>query len=341
MNLLPSPEQEEIVSAASTFLSGTLPTTRTRALIDEPSNVDADGWAAAAALGWFALGLPERLGGVGCGLADEALLFREIGRALASGPFLATTLGARVAAFGGDEVLAEAIMGGRQVGLAVLGRDTTIDDTGVTGELQLLDAADAELVLAAAGDEACLLALGDLDDVVDIDCIDATTRLARGTAAGVAPVARVSSGVDPVTRRGMICAAAMLSGIAEATCDISAEHAKTRIQFDRPIGVNQAIKHPCADMAVRAQLAWAQTIVAALAVDEGRGDAEFQTLSAKVVAADAAERNAGATIQVLGGMGFSFEHDANLYLKRAHVLSSLFGETSETLSRLITLPAAV
>jgi alkylation response protein AidB-like acyl-CoA dehydrogenase len=341
MNLLPSPEQEEIVSSAATFLSGTLPTARTRELIDAPSNVDADGWAAAAALGWFALGLPESLGGVGCGLAEEALLFREIGRALPSGPFLATTLGARVAAFGGDPALAEAISGGRQIGLAVLGLDTVIDDSGVSGELQLLDTTGAELVLVASRDEACLIALGDLDGVAAVECIDATTRLARGTASRLIPVARVRGDVDPVARRGVVCAAAMLSGIAEATRDIAAEHAKTRIQFDRPIGVNQAIKHPCADMAVRAELAWAQTVVAALAIDEGRGDAEFQALSAKVVATDAAERNAGAAIQVLGGMGFTFEHDANLYLKRAYVLGNLFGDTSETLSRLIALPAAI
>jgi alkylation response protein AidB-like acyl-CoA dehydrogenase len=177
--------------------------------------------------------------------------------------------------------------------------------------------------------------------MVAVECIDPTSRLSRATASRVAPVARVPADVDPVARRGTVCTAAMLTGVAEATRDIAAEHAKVRIQFDRPIGVNQAIKHPCADMAVRAELAWAQTIVAALAIDEGRGDAEFQALSAKVVAADAAERNAGATIQVLGGMGFSFEHDANLYLKRAHVLSHMFGDTSETLSRLIALPAPV
>ena len=94
-------------------------------------------------------------------------------------------------------------------------------------------------------------------------------------------------------------------------------------------------------MAVRAELAWAQTLFAALATDERRQDAEFHAIGAKVVAADAAERNAAATIQVLGGMGFTFEHDANLYIKRAHVLAHVFGDTRDALSRLIRLPAAV
>ena len=92
MDLLPSSEQEEIISSAAQFLAATVPIPRTRQLIDHPSNVDAKAWTSAAELGWFALGLPEDFAGVGCGLADETLVFREIGRALASGPFLSTTL---------------------------------------------------------------------------------------------------------------------------------------------------------------------------------------------------------------------------------------------------------
>jgi alkylation response protein AidB-like acyl-CoA dehydrogenase len=152
-------------------------------------------------------------------------------------------------------------------------------------------------------------------------------------------VVSVTAEVDAVSRRGFVLAAASLTGIAEATRDISAAHAVSRVQFDRPIGANQAVKHPCADMAVRAELAWAQTLFAALTTDERREDAEFHAVAAKVVAADAAERNAAATVQVLGGMGFTFEHDANLYLKRAYVLGHAFGDTRDALSRLIRLPA--
>ena len=84
MDLLPSSEQEEIISSAAQFLAATVPMLRTRELIDAPSNVDPKAWSSAAELGWFALGLPEDAAGVGCGLADETLVFREIGRALAS-----------------------------------------------------------------------------------------------------------------------------------------------------------------------------------------------------------------------------------------------------------------
>lgn len=343
MDLLPSPEQDEIISSAAQFLAGTVPITRTRELIDDPSNVDPKAWASAAELGWFALGLPEDAGGVGCGLADEALVFREIGRALASGPFLSTTLAARVAAFGGDAELAGAVAGGQQVGLALLGAGASIDPASgaVDGELQLVDAVEADLVLVAGPDVASLVAVGDLEGVASVECVDPATRLSRATASRVRPMVSVTADVDPIGRRGVVLAAASLTGIAEATRDISAAHAASRVQFDRPIGVNQAIKHPCADMAVRAELAWAQTLFAALATDERRDDAEFHAVSAKVVAADAAERNAAATVQVLGGMGFTFEHDANLYVKRAYVVGHAFGDTRDALSRLVGLPAAV
>jgi alkylation response protein AidB-like acyl-CoA dehydrogenase len=341
VDLLPSAEQDEIISSAAAFLGDSLPTTRTRQLIDEPSNVDAKAWAAAAELGWFGLGLAEDAGGVGCGLADEALLFREIGRSLASGPFLPTAVAARVAAFGGRPELVGDILAGAPVGLAVLGRGAELGGDGtLRGDVELVDAVGADLVLVASPDVASLVPVAELGDVSAVPCLDPTTRLARATADGATAVAAVPSGDDAVARRGGVLAAAMLTGMAEATRDISAAHASSRVQFGRPIGVNQAVKHPCADMAVRAETAWAQTVVAALATDEGRDDAEFQALCAKIVATDAAEHNAAATIQVLGGMGFTFEHDANLYVKRAHVVSHAFGDTRDALSRLITLPGA-
>jgi alkylation response protein AidB-like acyl-CoA dehydrogenase len=338
VDLLPSPEQEEIVASAAAFLAAEVSTQRTRELIDEPSNVDAKVWQAAADLGWFALGLPSDLGGVGCGLADEVLLFREIGRSLAGGPFLATTLAARVAAFGGEAELGTEIGAGGRVGMAVLGPESSLDPGGVVGTLHVVDGDDTELVLVATHERAALFARADLGDLVALECIDPTARLARATTTGAAPVVAVTADVDPVALRGTALVAAQLTGIAEATAVLATEHAKNRIQFGRPIGVNQAVKHPCADMAVRAELAWAQTTVAALAVDEGRTDAELQCLSALVVAADAAERNAAGTVQVLGGMGFTFDHDANLYVKRAFLLAQLLGPLRPALARLVLLP---
>ena len=338
MDLLPSSEQQDIVASAATFLTTALPPERTRQLIGEADNVDAKAWLAAADQGWFVLGLPPDLGGVGCGLADEVLLFREIGRSLAGGPFLATTLAARVAAYGGDPQLGNEIGRGGRVGMGVLGPDTTFGTGGVAGDVHVIDGNDAELVLFATHERAGLFARENLGDLVALECIDPTARLTRATTSAAKPIVAVAADVDPVGLRGSALVAAQLTGVAEATAALSAEHAKDRIQFGRPIGVNQAVKHPCADMAVRAELAWAQTAVGALALDERRADAELQCLSALVVAADAAERNAAATVQVLGGMGFTFEHDANLYVKRAFLLAQVLGPMGPALGRLVHLP---
>ena len=336
MNLLPSAEQDEIVTSSASFLATNMPSSRVRALVAEAENVDAEIWRSCGELGWFALGLSEDAGGVGGSLADEVLLFREIGRSLAPGPYVTTVLGARVAALGGAPDLAGAIVGGTsRVALAVTDHDTDVAPERVAGSLQLLDAVGADHALVVTPEVALLIATADLRDGVDAVCIDEATRLTIGRVDDAPAVASLSVGSDAVYRRGIVMTAAVLVGIAEATRDLAAEHATSRVQFDRPIGVNQGVKHPCADMAVRGEAAWAQTVVAALAHDEGRHDADDHAGSAWLVAADAAERNAAATLQVLGGMGFTFEHDVNLYVKRAHVLTNGLADRRNVLDRLL------
>ncbi len=346
MDLSPTAEQLEIIESSAAFLRNRLPVMRTRELFDAESNVDAAAWRASADLGWFGLGLPEVHDGIGCGLAHEALLFREIGRSLASGPFLSTLLAARVAAFAGQPELAASIVAGERVGLAIPNSHDLLGPGGlVDGALQLVDVEidrqgnHGGLVLIATREIAALVRVADLHDVSPVPCIDPAVRLHRATARAVAPIAAVRAEVDPIARRGSVLTSAMLTGITEAVRDIAADHAKNRVQFDRPIGVNQGIKHPCADMAVQAELALAQTLFAALATDEGREDAEFHALSAHLVASQAAESSAAATVQILGGMGFTFEHDAQLYVKRAYVLSHVFGGTGALLNQLLAQPS--
>jgi alkylation response protein AidB-like acyl-CoA dehydrogenase len=347
MHLLPSPEQTEIIDSSSAFLAAHMSVTRTRELFEAGTTpaVSDEAWAAAANLGWFALGLPEERNGIGCGLADEMLLFREIGRVIAPGPFLSTLLGARVAAFGGDQALADEIIAGRRVGLVIPSSlDAIAADGSVVGDVQLVDADVASedgLVLVATATVAALIDLASLTNVREMPCLDPTARLHRAGASGAAPRVAVAASVDAVERRGHVLAAAMLAGITEWSRDTASEHAKNRVQFDKPIGVNQAIKHPCADMAVQAQLAYSQALFASLAIDEGRPDAEFQALSAHLTASAAAEFATSATLQVMGGMGFTHEHDVHLYVKRMDLLSFAFGAPTLWLSRLLELPEAV
>ena len=335
MDLLPSPEQSEIIESSRSFLAARMSTARTRALFEAGTTpaVDPSAWSAAAELGWFALGLPVAHDGIGGGLVDEALLFREIGRAATPGPFVSTVLAARVAAFGGVASLAEEITSGRRVGLAVTG--------STPRDVQLIDASDG-LVLLVTPQRASIVEVAALDGVTTVPCVDPTVHLQRAVAPSglmsVATVASVESDVDPIERRANVLIAATLTGISEWARDTSAEHAKHRVQFDRAIGVNQAIKHPCADSAVQAQLAYAQFLFAALAIDEGRPDAELQALNAFVTAAAAAEFATATTVQVLGGMGFTHEHDAHLYVKRVALWSQTLGGTPSRLSRLLAQP---
>jgi alkylation response protein AidB-like acyl-CoA dehydrogenase len=343
MDLLPSPEQTEIVESSASFVANRIGVTRTRELFEAGTvpAIDDAAWAAAAELGWFALGLPGELGGIGAGLVDEVLLLREIGRGLAPGPFIGTVLGARVAAFGGSAELADEIVSGRRVGLVVpASLDVVGADGMLDGAVQLLDAADG-LALVTSPGVAAIVEVSALGDLATVPCLDPTVLLQRGTASSLVPLVSVAAEVDPVDRRGQVLVAAVLTGIAEWSRDTSSRHAIDRVQFDKPIGVNQAIKHPCADMAVHGQLAYAQSLFAALATDEGRADAEMQALSARITAAAAAEFATASTVQVLGGMGFTHEHDAHLYAKKATLLAQVFADVPTALHRLLTLPEAV
>jgi alkylation response protein AidB-like acyl-CoA dehydrogenase len=336
MDLLPTPEQDEIVSSVGAFLTAKLPMTRLRELQAEGAPVDDAVWRQCASLGWFGLGLDEAAGGVGYGLAEEALVFREIGRHLAPGPFLATVLAARVA----SRPQRDAILDGATRVALVDVRDATVTPDGVTGTVLLYDHPTAELgiVLVPAG--AALVELTGFTELTPSPCLDPSTSVATARADELRPVAYVAAAADPVFTRGAVLAAAMASGIAEATRDLSAEHARSRVQFGRPIGVNQAIKHACTDMAVRAEAAATQTFFAAMTLDSQRPDAAFQASSAKLVATDAALENARTTIQVHGGLGFTWEHDAHLHLKRAHVLDQILGSRHYHLATLIDLPPA-
>jgi alkylation response protein AidB-like acyl-CoA dehydrogenase len=339
MDLLPSADQLSLVALAAEFFREQVPVNAIRERRHDTCALAPKAWSAGAELGLLGLSAPESVGGSGQGLDDEALLFRELGRALVPGPLLASVLGARLAALSGSTELARSIVEGR-VPIAVLllgvGNDTArLTSTSLSGRVRLLDADGAGYVLAVGDDGAGLLETAELTDREPEPCIDPGSRLATASVVDVPVRCWVPASRDPVSLRGAVLAAAQLVGIAEAARDLATEHARNRVQFGRPIGVNQAIKHRCADMAVAAEAALQQTMFAALALQAGRPDAEFQVRSAKVVAGRAAIGNAGEGIQVHGGMGYTYEHDMHLYLKRAHVLDQLFGSRTAHLGHVL------
>jgi alkylation response protein AidB-like acyl-CoA dehydrogenase len=336
MNLLPSEDQLELASAAVDFISTRMPIEDIRRRAREESSVDRSVWAEGAELGLLTLGLDESHGGSGRPLDDEVLLFAALAEHLATGPFLASTLATRVSAAHGDQDLTDRIgSGDAMVGLGELRGDGAIDQDGFKGSFDLLDCVGVSHVLLVAQHGAALVEISEFPDVTPLTSMDPGTRLATSTVASGRVQHWLPAQTDPIWMRAMVLTAAGLSGLAEATLRLSTEHAKTRIQFGRPIGVNQAIKHACADMAVAADAALSQTLFAAVSLQSGRADALFQILSAKSVAARAAVGNAASSIQVHGGMGYTYEHNAHLYLKRAHVLTHLFDEPADVLAELL------
>lgn len=339
MNLLPSADQITLTAAAAEFCASELPIHTIRDRRNESTAVAAETWVGAAELGLLGISADERVGGAGLGPDDEVLVFRELGRALSPGPFLGSVLGARAAAHRGDVELATAIIEGRvTVGLALVAH-AQLTPEGLSGQLRLLDAAGADYVLALNSDGVGLVDAANVRDIEAIECLDPGSRLSAAVA-DAAPVRHwVPSAEAPIWLHALLLVAALQVGIAEAARDLAIEHAKNRVQFDRPIGANQAIKHRCVDMAVSCDAALQQTLYAAVSLAAVEVDARFHVLAAKTVAGSAAVTNAAAAIQVLGGIGYTWEHDIHLYLKRAHLLEHVFASPREHLADLLAQKA--
>jgi alkylation response protein AidB-like acyl-CoA dehydrogenase len=334
VDLLPGVEQLEIVTAAGEFLTDRMPIALIREGRDSESSVPKELWREGAEMGLLTLGLDEKSGGSGRPFDDEVLLFVELGKRLAPGPFLACTLAARVAAACGDDGLAERIgAGDASVALAVLRGDG--DARPAKGTFDLFEPAGASHALVVARDGAALLEIEAFGPLTQVEAADPGTRIASATVESAEPLHWLPAEDEWIWGRASVLAAAYLTGLAAAAAALATEHAKTREQFGKPIGVHQAIKHACVDMEIAAEAAQAQTFFAAITLASGRSDALLQVLSAATVAGSAAVDNAASGIQVFGGMGYTFENDMHLYLKRAHVFRHLFGEPTDVLAELL------
>jgi alkylation response protein AidB-like acyl-CoA dehydrogenase len=335
MDLTLGPEQEAVRDAIRGVLADRQPTARVRQVMVADPPVDDALWMEAAELGWFGLSLPEDAGGAGYGLAEAMLLFQEIGRGVVPGPWLGTVLAARALTATSDDRLA-ALLAGR---LRVVAIDDPADRLGSGARL---DGAAAAVVDVSCAD-AFLVLGGTAVRLVERDCsgvavasapsIDPTRRIGTVTFAAVESVLL---GSDAQRRRleAATLTAAEALGVAERSVELSVDYAKVRRQFGKPIGTFQAIKHRCADMAVRAEVARAMVTYAAVALAEGEPDVTRHVAMAKTLAGGAAIANATDNIQNHGGMGYTWESDAHLYLKRARLLEHCFGTRTAHLDAL-------
>jgi alkylation response protein AidB-like acyl-CoA dehydrogenase len=308
-------DEQALQDGIRAWCQGRAPMARVRASADA-GGVDRELVAELAEQGVLALTVPEDRGGLGLTTTHAAVVFTELGRALVPGPIVATHLAAAHldAAADGSMLVTQAESGTRTV---------------------LHPRADAVVVV---GDDG--LWLHDLVAGHDTEPFDPMTGVAGAAAIGQR---REQLGDTDATvrwrRRRTLLSSAQALGVALGSLELATEYARQREQFGRAIGSFQAIKHLCADALTRAEVARAAVYAAACHLDgkvpDPSDDATEQTLAAAaLLAPEAALANAKACIQVHGGMGFTWEVDAHLYLKRATVLGGVIGASHTHAERL-------
>ncbi len=314
VDLLPSEEQQLIDDSVRGLLTERLPVERLRETASHHGRAERDAWDDFAGLGLFGTGIPEVRGGLGLGATEECLVVRALGGNLVSLSVVAQIAAPHLA-------MEDTLRAGLIAGKARAAFANRID----AGQALAIDAEGADL-LVLLDESARLTAAPSLAPAAG--CIDETVALAY-----VEPGAPASSRETAADRVSLLLAA-YLTGIAQATLDMSVAYAGTREQFGQPIGAFQAIKHACADMAVRAAAAEAQTLHAAIGLGAGLDD-RAEIACARLLATDAALRNAAANIQVHGAMGVTAECDAHLYLKRARLIAVLGSSRQAEQNRLL------
>jgi alkylation response protein AidB-like acyl-CoA dehydrogenase len=339
------------------------PSERVRAVIDQPPGFDRDLWDRMVELGWTSLHVAPDLGGGGAGYAELGLVLHELGRSLAPSPFLASAVLATAALTGADnDPLANDLLGalvdGELLGaVAFAGNCGSYEPSGLSTEWErsdarvrvrgsagfVLDADVADVLVVAACDSVGMPAILAVDrtvpgiQVARAATVDATRRLFTVAFDDVVvseermlcePGARAADLLGEILAVGVIAAACDATGVAEQAMEQAVRHATDRVQFGKPIGSFQAVKHHCANIAIAVAASGAAVRGACEALD---GDPREWPRSAAVTSSFVGPACADAcalALRVHGGLGFTWEHDSHLYLKRAQLDQVLFGTPS-------------
>jgi alkylation response protein AidB-like acyl-CoA dehydrogenase len=343
MGIALTDDHRELAEVARAFLTSQKARWAARSLLDTPDEARPTFWQDMVELGWLGLHIDEEYGGSGYGLPELVVVIDELGRAVAPGPFVPTVIASAAIAKDGtadqkSRLLPGLIDGTRTAGIGLDGQvqisDRPKDGDGPKNGIAdgdagiVLGAGLAELLLIAAGDDVLVLDRGRAGVSVDVpDNFDPTRRSGRVRlhnvsigADDVLPGARES-----VLARARTLLAAEAVGGASDCVDAAVDYAKVRQQFGRTIATFQAVKHHCANMLVAAESAIAAVWDASRAASEDEAQFRLIAAVAAALAFPAYARNAELNIQVHGGIGFTWEHDAHLHLRRALVIAALFG----------------
>ena len=357
MNFAFSEEQEELRRITRQFLESKSPETEVRRLMETTEGYDPAVWSQMAnELGLQSLVIPEEYGGQGFTYVELTVVLEEMGRALLAAPFYSTVvLATNAILHSGDESAKKEILPGIASGetIATLaltepngrwdlagveatatrdGDSWTVDGT----KMFVLDGHVADLIVVAArtGDGLSLFRVaGDAAGLTrtPLATMDQTRKQAKLEFSGVpATLLGTEGGADEVLGRvldlAVVALAAEQVGGAQKVLDMSVEYAKDRVQFGRPIGSFQAIKHKCADMLLEVESAKSAAYYAGWCASELNDELPEVACLAKAYCSEAYFHSAAENIQIHGGIGFTWEHPAHLYFKRAKSSELLFGD---------------
>jgi len=297
-----------------------------RAMLDEP--VDTSGlWAQVADLGWLGLHIPEQYGGSGFGLVELAVILQEWGRALMPEPLLSTLAASAIISFHATPAQREKLLpgladGSSSAGVAVRQAIQRGTQGRLSGWCDVLGGDGADVLVVGVDGDAFLVDPHQPGVTVAVPAaLDPSQGLVHVTFDhATSPVLPGAHRHTLAVLRTLVAAAA--TGGAFACVEASVSYAKTRVQFGRTIGTYQAVKHHCANMLIAAELAAAAAWNAARTVAEPGPKASLDAAVAAALAVPAFVRNSQLNIQIHGAIGYSWEHDAHLYLRRAATLSS-------------------
>ena len=295
-----------------------------RANLDVAEEGRPDYWTEAARLGWLGLHLPEAVGGSGFGLIEVAIVVEELGRVLAPGPFLPTVVASAVIDACGSEEQRSRLLPGLADGSQTAG-------VGLAGDGIVLCGGVADLLMVSDGEDVVVLPASAHGVAVhQAQNVDLTRRCARvdvgNVEAGVGDRLAGARRTALAVQRAL--AAAEAAGGASVCTELATQYAKERRQFGRVIGSFQAVKHHCANMLVDSELATAAAWDAVRAGVRAAEQLEYAAAVAATQALPAFVRNAQRNIQIHGGIGFTWEHDGHLYLRRASALHALVDPTT-------------
>jgi alkylation response protein AidB-like acyl-CoA dehydrogenase len=360
-------EQELLRDTARRFLESECDTQFVRRRMAEAAAVTDEFWQKLAEQGWLGIVYSEQEGGSGLGLVDLIVLMEEMGRAVMPGPFLSTVLlgGGAIGEAGTPsqrrQWLPQIASGAAKAALAWTEPNLRWDSAGITlparesgggymlsgTKLFVGDAHLADVIVVAARsrdgstmEDGVSLFLVPKDNpgltVTILPTIDETRKLCEVRLDNVALPAAALLGdkhqcwapLSRVVARATVALAAEMCGGAQRVLDMAVEYAKIRVAFGKPIGSYQGVKHQAADMLVAIENAKSLTYYAAWALDQGLDEALLAVSMAKAAASDMYRKVAGTGIQLHGGIGMTWEHDLQLYFKRAKASEVAFGDAT-------------